>query len=411
VTLCVFVGPTLHPDEVAAACDAVCLPPAAQGDVYRAARLRPRAIGIIDGYFGGAPSVWHKEILWALSEGIEVFGSASMGALRAAELHSFGMQGVGRIFEAYRDGLLEDDDEVALVHGPAETGFVAASEPMVTIRATLARAEAEGVLRPSSRRVLEEVGKSLFFSRRSWPALLEAAGERGLSPAGRAAFGLWLPGGRVDQKRLDALAMLAAMRQSTPAAVSPGPQFRFQRTHFWEEMTGGPMGDPVAGDAAGSADERILEELRLEGPAAYGEVKAAALLRWLAASEADRQGLPQSASASRLTLHRLREALGLFTRAELDAWLLRNHLEAAAFERLIQEQARAEAVTAALGATIHRPLLDELRLRGAYERLAERARKKHRAERGASDAVVLRTAAGPADSRRRRGVRARPRLR
>ena len=45
-----------------------------------------------------------------------------MGALRAAELHAFGMRGVGRIFEAFRDGELEDDDEVAVVHGPAEPG-------------------------------------------------------------------------------------------------------------------------------------------------------------------------------------------------------------------------------------------------------------------------------------------------
>ena len=54
----------------------------------------PGAIGVIDGYFDGVPSVWHKEILWALSQGIRVFGGASMGALRAAELDGFGMTGV-----------------------------------------------------------------------------------------------------------------------------------------------------------------------------------------------------------------------------------------------------------------------------------------------------------------------------
>ena len=59
------------------------------------------AIGIVDGYFEGVLSVWHKEILWAMAEGIHVFGSASMGALRAAELHPFGMHGTGRIFEAF----------------------------------------------------------------------------------------------------------------------------------------------------------------------------------------------------------------------------------------------------------------------------------------------------------------------
>ena len=57
-------------------------------------------------------------------------------------------QGVGRIFEAFRDGVLEDDDEVAVVHGPPETGYLALSEPMVNIRGTLGRAEAVGVYQP-----------------------------------------------------------------------------------------------------------------------------------------------------------------------------------------------------------------------------------------------------------------------
>ena len=57
-------------------------------------------------------------------------GAGSIGALRAAELEAFGMVGEGRIFEAYRSGVLEpydtpfeDDDEVAVVHAPAELGY------------------------------------------------------------------------------------------------------------------------------------------------------------------------------------------------------------------------------------------------------------------------------------------------
>src|SRR5947209_16461006 len=119
----VFTGPTLSAEEARTVLDAVYLPPVSQGDVYRVSFRRPTAIGIIDGYFERIPAVWHKEILWAMSHGIHVFGSASMGALRAAELEAFGMEGVGAIFEAYRDGRLEDDDEVAVVHGPADVGY------------------------------------------------------------------------------------------------------------------------------------------------------------------------------------------------------------------------------------------------------------------------------------------------
>src|SRR5690606_31846846 len=100
MTVVVFLGPTLPVDAARAELDAIYLPPAGQGDVYRVAREQPFAIGIVDGVFESVPAVWHKEILWALARGIHVVGGGSMGALRAAELARFGMQGVGRIFEA-----------------------------------------------------------------------------------------------------------------------------------------------------------------------------------------------------------------------------------------------------------------------------------------------------------------------
>src|SRR6266849_5260145 len=150
MSVVIFTGPTLTAADAHNELDAEYLPPAAQGDVYRAAKKGPEIIGIIDGYFERQPSVWHKEILWAMSQGIHVFGSASMGALRAAELVDFGMEGVGAIFEMYRDGVLEDDDEVAVVHGSDEFGFRAGSEAMVDIRCTLAKAVEGGVLSAST---------------------------------------------------------------------------------------------------------------------------------------------------------------------------------------------------------------------------------------------------------------------
>src|ERR1700693_6209837 len=136
VSVYVFVGPTISPEEAGGELEAVYLPPAAEGDVYRVTLKRPQAIGIIDGYFQSIPTVRHKEILWAMSRGIHVFGSASIGALRAADLVAFGMVGGGAIFEAYRDGVLEDDDEVAVAHALAENCYRTGSDAMVNIRAT-----------------------------------------------------------------------------------------------------------------------------------------------------------------------------------------------------------------------------------------------------------------------------------
>jgi len=377
VTMCLFIGPTLRREEVAAACNAVCLPPVAQGDVYRAAQRGPRAIGIVDGYFCGAPAVWHKEILWALSQGIHVFGSASMGALRAAELHDFGMRGVGRIFEAFRDGILEDDDEVAVVHGPAEIGYLAASEAMVNIRATLARAEADGILTASSRRALESFGKSLYFPQRCWSTLLEGKAIDGVAEAELSALQDWLPHGRVDQKREDALEMLQAMQESLARPDPPPTSFHFEWTHFWNELVARPAINPSSwDDVAKPPDQPVLEELRLEGVEVYGRVKAKALLRLLAGIEAKRLGLPMSQGAMRATLSRIRAALGLYAQADLEAWLSRNDLDAPSLERLVEDETRLVAVLELAGRSIERGLLDELRLSGAYERLAERARKK-----------------------------------
>src|SRR5437660_10789954 len=191
MTVFVFTGPTLSPAEAREELDAVYLPPVAQGDVYRAALRRPRAIGIIDGYFERLPSVWHKEILWAMSHGIHVFGSASIGALRAAELDAFGMEGVGSIFEAYRDGALEDDDEVAVIHATAEFAFRPASEAMVDIRCTLAKAVEAGILCATTGAAIESVAKSLFYPDRNYQLIARRALELGPPQPELTAFAEW----------------------------------------------------------------------------------------------------------------------------------------------------------------------------------------------------------------------------
>src|SRR6266545_2055919 len=168
----VFIGPTLSADAARTELDAIFLPPVSQGDIYSLCRKRPLAIGIVDGYFERIPAVWHKEILWAMSEGVHVFGAASMGALRAAELHAFGMVGVGRVFEAYRAGDLEDDDEVAVIHGPAATGYRPASDAMVNIRQTLAAALSAKIIGQDTHRRLVKLAKGLFYADRHYPMLL-----------------------------------------------------------------------------------------------------------------------------------------------------------------------------------------------------------------------------------------------
>lgn len=235
--LYIFSGPTLPAAEGKNEIDAIFLPPAAQGDVYRAALEKPAAIGIIDGYFERIPSVSHKEILWAMAQGIHVFGAASMGALRAAELSSFGMEGVGAIHDAYARGDLDADDEVAVAHAPAHEGYRPASEALVNIRATLRAAEDAGVIPAATREALERIARGLFYPDRCYPILLRLAAEDGIPPGDIKALLRFLPHGRVDQKRLDALALLRVMRERFADDAEPKRvRYHFEPTDAWEHI-------------------------------------------------------------------------------------------------------------------------------------------------------------------------------
>jgi len=231
----VFLGPSLPLDEARHLLDADYRPPVAQGDVLRSCREGARSIAIVDGFFENVPSVWHKEILFALSSGIAVYGAASMGALRAAELYPFGMMGVGCVFEAYRDGRLEDDDEVAVTHGPAELGYPLLSEAMVNIRRTLAEATVAGVVDPQIAFTLLTIAKELPYSQRTYARILRQAAIGGLDDRVCNRFRRWLPNGRIDQKREDATTLLRMLATSTPSVVSRIPAFRFEHTRLWDQ--------------------------------------------------------------------------------------------------------------------------------------------------------------------------------
>ena len=278
----IFAGPTISSAEARLHLDAVYLPPVSQGDLYRTALARSRAIGVIDGYFERVPAVWHKEILWAMEQGIHVYGSSSLGALRAAELHTFGMVGVGRIFEAFRDGLLEDDDEVALVHGPAECGFRAISEPMVNIRATLGLARAEGILGDDMMSALIAIAKSLFYKERSYSVLLRCGLEAGLSAGKIEELRAWLPTNRVDQKKQDAVEMLHRMAADIDAATpSKTVQYRTEQTEWWQAAKDHFAAFPMTTHRDASALELFLDEVRLDLPA-FPALRRNAMVRHLA---------------------------------------------------------------------------------------------------------------------------------
>ncbi len=373
----VFLGPTVPADEAREQLEAVYLPPASEGDVYRVTCKKPKAIGIIDGYFECVPAVWHKEILWAMAQGIYVFGSSSMGALRAAELAAFGMEGVGKIYEAYRDGTLEDDDEVAVTHTSADRGYQAASEAMVNIRATFEAAEKAGIISRALRRKLEKIAKDLHYKARSYTAVLLRAEERGLSVQ-LEALRHWLPTGQVDQKREDALLMLRAMRALLNSNPPPKHvKYTFEYTANWEvarSRAGSLRIDSLERSDTISID-RLLDELRLDG-VDYSRTHQLALLRFLGLEEARRQGIVPTSGMVRDAAQSFRRENGIEDQETFEQWLFENGLSHDEFRDLMKDEASLAWVRDLAEVDMPALLTDHLRLTGQYARLVSRARAK-----------------------------------
>ena len=375
MTTYVFLGPSLeraHAQQILG--DVRYLPPARMGDIYRLCEDgQPAAIGLIDGLFERTPAVWHKEILYAISRGTRVYGGSSMGALRAAELHSFGMRGVGRIFHGYASGELEDDDEVAIVHGPAESGFAGQSEALVNLRYGLQDACAAGVIDAATAARCLALARGQFYPGRSWYGLFELARQAGLAQAEVTALQGYVERHRPNQKREDAKATLAAIASDNAAGVPASPpNFYFEPSGPWENLRTeyrGGKGEQVRFDHL-----RNHARLFVQTPASLCEM---ALLLELAAGEAARLHLPVPEQGE--LLEQLYVRRGMLDAEARAAWRRDNQVgegELAALARLdfqLQEMARR------LRARSDARLPDALRLSGLYASASSHVAAKQQA--------------------------------
>ncbi len=216
----VFAGPSIYGVDREALGGMRLAPPARCGDIYRVARAGAPAIGLIDGIFGSAPSVWHKEILFALSLGVRLYGAASMGALRAAECAPFGMIGVGEIFRSYRDGKRFADADVAVLHAPEEMDFRPLTLALVDAEASLAHLHRCGALSACEHLALLSCARDLHFSERTWSQVVDPLKVSALRKAELLAA---LKRHGQSVKSLDARALLDRIRLEPDAIVQRGP--------------------------------------------------------------------------------------------------------------------------------------------------------------------------------------------
>lgn len=210
--IAVFVGPTFWPaDEFGSNRAFALFPPIQRGDLFPFLDDPPAGVLIIDGYFGDRPAVLHQEILSLLSIGVSVYGAASMGALRAAELVASGMIGMGKIYELFANGELTGDDEVAVLHGPAELNYVPLSIALVELRMTLQALAAIGTVTPREAEHALAITQDLPFHERTWD-LLDAI-DNGASPHAAEPLGSRLRQGWVAQKAIDARHAIATVAE------------------------------------------------------------------------------------------------------------------------------------------------------------------------------------------------------
>ncbi len=193
--VCVFVGPSLPMCDRVAAPGVQYAPPAARGDVTRAAETFD-AILLVDGVFHQHLAVTPKETLAACRR-VPLYGAASMGALRAVECRPYGAIPLGAIARWYASGTIDGDDEVAVSMHPQT--HAALSVPSVNVRYVAWLAQRRGILDATSAQAWVHVARTtIYYAERSWPGIVECA-----PPAARHAL-LDIARHEGDLKRMDA---------------------------------------------------------------------------------------------------------------------------------------------------------------------------------------------------------------
>lgn len=378
----IFLGPSLPVVEARQILDAIYLPPAAQADFLTATvSHRPDVIGLIDGLFLHSLSTWHKEILYALDQGILLYGASSMGALRAAETAAFGMIGVGEIYRQYASGELIDDDEVALSHASPEEGYKKQSEPMVNVRATLAAAEEAGLIVAAERERLIAVTKQIYFAERTFPNILQAA--RGELPAAtREALARFVKTGYVDLKRRDAIELLETIERLPPRAdAAPPPKtFAFRRSAPFDTLY--DRDRKVDHDGTSLPLESIGNYAALHDPE-FDDLNFHALNRAVVFAFAEILGVQVSAADVDAEHARFRKKRGLVDDAALASWLEKNHFDERELRNLMAHVAHCRRMhqwflVAVWMQRSTRLILEEMRLTDRYTEWAAKAAGQER---------------------------------
>jgi TfuA protein len=213
----IFLGPSLSHEKARKIFDADYRPPARKGDFLRLAAdfdVVEMAIGFVDGVFlQDYPPTPIEVYHLARKNGVLLVGAASLGALRAVELEKFGMVGIGKIFQLYKTGKVNADDEVAVTFA-SEGDYQLQSEAMIDIRYNLYLAHKKGVINEKAKSMLVRLAKEIYFPHRKYTYILEEARNRyPMLESEINSFGSYIRSNRKSLKEMDAIKLVKYLKE------------------------------------------------------------------------------------------------------------------------------------------------------------------------------------------------------
>jgi hypothetical protein len=209
-------------------------PPIVRGDLDRLCAEGARDFLVIDGAFAQQLAIAPSEIVAALRDGARVRGTASLGAIRAAECWPAGMEGLGAVHRLYRWRVISSDDEVAVAVDP-ERAFAAISVALIDVRYAVLAALSRGLLRRTDAGALLTAARRAHFSERRWRTIFAAAGVPFTGSVRQICE-------RTDIKRRDAMAAVERLARDDPIdAGAPRPARTTPRTRGHDPYLGYPV--------------------------------------------------------------------------------------------------------------------------------------------------------------------------
>ncbi|WP_280381669.1 TfuA-like protein [Nocardia wallacei] len=179
--IAVYAGPSLPVDCRPNSPELHWYPPAERGDLDRFDAPEGTTVVLVDGYMIHRHPPSPTEVHGLVRRGYVVWGCASLGALRAAELRHHGVQGFGWVYDRVVDRTVTYDDELVAMLDPRTDK--AATLFLVNLRYGLEQLTAAGRIDQRQAEHIIDGLRSVYFEHRTSPLGRRLAIEAGVAAA------------------------------------------------------------------------------------------------------------------------------------------------------------------------------------------------------------------------------------